>query len=184
MDPDAIGEPIPPRHPRTVEQPDQTNHLTTLPPHILSQIALQLLDEPSFDRLDPTAITIRIHNLIPDDSICDFHNLLRTCTTLKYLDLPSSVWKLLTLDSVARFTSSLLTRWRANPVGVGTASNLWIALDEAFFEPIKIEFVNPDGVSMRDVWEWWSYSDGWRSRRRKWYCMIHACSTARDADWW
>ena len=31
-----------------------------------------------------------------------------------------------------------MQRWRANPSGVGSANQLWLALDEAFLEPVKL----------------------------------------------
>ncbi|WVF72619.1 hypothetical protein IAT40_007437 [Kwoniella sp. CBS 6097] len=36
----------------------------------------------------------------------------------------------------------------------------------------------------RDVWYWWNYDRGWKSRRRVWWCVVQGCATARDADWW
>jgi hypothetical protein len=124
----------------------------------------------------------------------------------------------MTLHSLHRWKLDLLARWRANPTGVGSASQLWIALDEDFVGPVEEAVVrtnfatrrgdgpcmdgrlndrgvlhdlggggvNEEGseVSARDVFMWWRYGHGWRSRRRVWYCVVHATTTARDADWW
>ena len=153
------------------------------------------------------------------------------------------------MKSAERWMSEIMKRWRANPTGVGSASQLWIALDEEFMVPLQgavaasvpegtfdrtnigkgfelhdpvasiaptkqIDRTNyamerekkmaaqedkpnspvcgtsprpPTGappVTARDVFMWWTFSPAWRSRRRIWYCAVHAAATARDADWW
>jgi hypothetical protein len=120
-----------------------------------------------------------------------------------------------------------MARWRASPTGVGSAAQLWIALDEEFIAPLEGVLASteiggtrsllgqlgsvddteemeigriegneggeangsgladtPPVLTAREVFLWWTYSPAWRSRKRVWYCVVHASATARDADWW
>lgn len=156
--------------------------------------------------------------LCSPNSIADVLALTRTCAQLRQLQIPSDAWRLMTLHSLHRWKVDLLARWRANPMGVGSASQLWVALDDDFVAPVEAAVVRTrfagrgadqaekrqmmraedDGIadwmdsmgqewseaSARDVFMWWRYGEGWRSRRRVWYCVVHATTTARDADWW
>ena len=153
------------------------------------------------------------------------------------------------MKSAELWMSDIMKRWRANPTGVGSASQLWIALDEEFMVPLQgavaasvpestydrteygkgldpfntVKSIAPfkqtdradhtmdremkmaaqedkpyspvydlsaapptraTPVTARDIFMWWTFSPAWRSRRRIWYCAVHAAATARDADWW
>jgi hypothetical protein len=159
-----------------------------MPPHILTQIALHLLG----DTLpDPAPKSDHQTKLLPEESIIDLLSLTRTCSHLRDIHIASHVWHTVVLHQVLRFKLALLARWRANPTGVGSASNLFIALDEDFAVPVEKaladgRFVREDGQgwTAQDVLHWWMYDPAWRSRRRVWTCVVHACATARDADWW
>ena len=157
------------------------SHLTRLPTHVLTQIAFHLLGDPPGITCTTGLVLGPTQNLLREECSRDFHSFLRTCSSLRHLELASSMWRLCIFDSVARFTSSLISRWKANPDGLGSSSNVWIVLDEVFAEPIRLAMTRHGAI---EVWRWWSYSLAWRSRRRVWRCMIHACSAARDADWW
>lgn len=176
-----------------VARPKQSARLLELPSHILCQIALELLGDPCLSSQCVEQVHLSKTKLVAEVDIANFLSFTRTCTQLRSLDMPSALWRLLTLHSVHHWKLSLLSRWRANPTGVGSASNLWIGLDEDFVMPIekalsdaKYAFteVNVDGFGTRDVFQWWMYDHGWRSRRRVWHSVVHACATARDADWW
>lgn len=39
-----------------------------------------------------------------------------------------------------------------------------------------------EGYTARDVFDWWMYSEPWRSRRRIWRSIVHGCARARDSD--
>ena len=132
----------------------------------------------------------------------DILSFTRTCSVLRQVHLAREVWSRMTLDSVARFRRALQNRWRANPNGVGSMAQLHIALDEAFQTPIQdqlalakcrnaswSDMADPNTqyerkLTPRDIFYWWAYDLNWRSRRRVWYCVVHGCATARDADWW
>lgn len=163
-------------------RPKQMSSLLSLPTHILIQIAYHLLADLPPNTLESDSIINRVHHLLPPSAPNDLLALLRSCAEMRYLDIPPVIWKLLVLEAIARYTASLLKRWRANPTGVGTASNLCLALDEAFTEPLRVALSL--SFPAREVWRWWTYDEKWRSRRRVWYCVVHACSTARDADRW
>ncbi|RXK38120.1 hypothetical protein M231_04581 [Tremella mesenterica] len=190
-------------------------------------------------------------HLLSPQCLNDLLSLRRTCSAMRYLPLPRAMWEMIILDDVRQWTLGLLRRWKANPSGVGSATQLWIALEEEIEQPVKVVLAsvewskrsdqvscNPDspagdetnvirvqseekiilesgtsgtgvksvmtwtdkglkdslnefnrksdnsGYDLEDVWNWWAYSDAWRSRRRIWYCVVHASATARDADWW
>ena len=188
-------------------RPRQTSALALLPQVIQLEIIAQLLSQPGEASGSPTGSDSKssLAKLLPEDDVNSFIALTQTCAAFRHLEVPSSTWETLILDNVRRWTLSLLNRWRANPSGVGSASQLWIALNEDFEEPVKVALASArerrgygqpgegedgqdgdqkPGYRVRDVWTWWAYNDAWRSRRRVWYCVVHGCATARDADWW
>ena len=201
--PEDIGRPNPTQFPSSATRFNQTSRLLSLPEHLLVHIALDLLRVPQIPNDTNTNSTSR---LLLVNVISDLLAFLRTSFDLRHLSPPSWLWKRILFDSVARFKLGLLSRWRAIPTGVGSTIQLAIALDQAFSVPIEKAFdeVEHDregfedagpvpaelGVQdvfrwwAQDVFRWWAYSEGWRSRRRVWYCVVHACATARDADWW
>ena len=158
-----------------------TSQLTRLPINVLAQVVFHLLGNPPVIAPTSNLVLSETRDLSLEESFRDVHSLLCTCSALRHLDLPSSIWRLWIFSSVARFTSSLISRWRANPGSLSSTNDVLSALDEVFADPIRHALARH---GYREVWDWWSYSLAWRSRRRVWYCMIHACSAARDADWW
>ncbi|OCF40511.1 hypothetical protein I317_05681 [Kwoniella heveanensis CBS 569] len=52
------------------------------------------------------------------------------------------------------------------------------------FKIPKLSISTSKEISAKDVWIWWHYDPRWKSRRRVWWCVVHGCATARDADWW
>lgn len=161
--------------------------MLALPSHILTQIALDVLENPREEEDDlPMSKT----KLIPESSVEDFLSFTRTCYTLNQIDVPTNIWGLLISHSIHRWKLGLLARWRANPTGVGSISQLNINLDAEFVVPVELfvsDLLSNDedsGLTVRDVFYWWTFDPAWRSRRRVWYCIVHACATARDADWW
>jgi hypothetical protein len=171
----------------------QTGVLGNLPNNILISIATATLGDlhlPSIqDMLDPSADL----PVLDKSTIKDLFALLHTCRSLYHLDLPSQLWTTIILSSLHDYRLLLLTCWRANPRGVGSASNLLKTVDHEFAEPLKqamrdtwgIEHVSGvETVTMQDVWRWWMYSDGWRSRRRVWYCVVYGCAVARNSERW
>jgi hypothetical protein len=159
----------------------QDSALLKLPDSVLLHIIDSILEYPSPQDTEKSTLTHRP----PDTSIPTLLTLLQTCTQLRNLILPSSIWKLITLNLIQQFNSSLLERWRASPTGVGSADHSSIALTEHFIEPVEQAFnAAGEDYEARDVWAWWAHGEGWRSRRRVWYCVIQGCATARDADWW
>lgn len=179
--------------------------LESLPSTILLEIVQNLLDHPNTTNTESKIVPA---SLIPLTKLQDFSSLLGTCPSLRYLDLPSTSWRRITTDLVKHFKLKLLYRWRANPTGVGSAAQLWIALDQNFVEPVARAFAGvsidhrqssvieqnsekPDdvrsestGYGARDVYQWWMYDERWRSRWRVWHCVVYGCAEARDADWW
>lgn len=200
-------------------RPAQTAPLLQLPTHILVQIAVHLLGDPDAntsckDKPEPPdsranddilpwdakpGTSVR---LLPTANIDHFLAFTRSSVLLRHLDVPSAYWRMMTTHQVQRWRLTMLNRWRANPTGVGSASNLWIALDEEVVDPIeriikdfesRRRLVSSDTdedhtvdpvPSASDVFHWWAYDPTWRSKRRVWSCVVHACATARDADWW
>lgn len=176
-----------------LDRPKQTSKLLNLPSHILSQIAFEFLGNPPLDSASVEKVQSGKTKLASEETISQFLAFTRTCSQTRQLDLPSSLWRLLALHHAHHWKLAMLSRWRANPTGVGSASTLWISLDEDFATPlekalseVKYPFTegNKDGYGARDVFQWWMYDPGWRSRRRIWHSVVHACATARDADWW
>jgi hypothetical protein len=192
-------------------RPAQDSQFLKLPDHIHLQILLQLLENPDLATHDPSRSKsgqAQPYKLLRPDGIADYLSLLNTCWDLRSLPLPLHLWEVLIRNSVSAWRLDVLRRWRANPTGVGSASQLSLALDEHFVNPIERAIANiprsktsvlasaypgedegeADGVvpgyTARDVWTWWMYDQRWRSRRRVWHCVVHACATARDADWW
>ncbi len=182
----------------------QKSILANLPLNIRTQITLCLLDQPApAERAScgKPPVSIATH-LLDLKSISAFHSLTRTCHAFRHSQiLSSNTWKDLLLDSVDRYRLSLLSRWRANPSGVGSATGLLEALDQTFVDVIKgaltmvqADLAGSDDIgsqrrqsevkTVKDVYDWWLYDETWRSRRRIWYSVVHACATARDADWW
>jgi hypothetical protein len=195
------------------QRPAQNSLFLRLPDHIHIQILLQLLDNPDIAPHDTSkskseTSQVQPYKLLRPGGVTDFLSLLNTCWDLRSLALPRNLWEVLIRDSVSAWMLDVLRRWRANPTGVGSASQLSLALDEHFVNLIERAIANiprsetsvlaiacggedegpGDGVvpeyTARDVWTWWMYDERWRSRRRVWHCVVHACATARDADWW
>jgi hypothetical protein len=199
-----------PRAPIQAQRPAQGSPFLKLPDHIHIQILLQLLDNPDLAPHDPSRSKsgqVQAYKLLRADGINDFLSLLKTCWDLRSLALPQHLWERFIRNSVSAWRLDVLRRWRANPTGVGSASQLSLALDEHFVNPIERAIANIPrnktsvltsacareegdgddvvaGYTARDVWTWWMYDERWRSRRRVWHCVVHACATARDADWW
>ncbi|WRT68210.1 uncharacterized protein IL334_005185 [Kwoniella shivajii] len=178
-------------------RPEQSSLMTKLPLPILNRIFHFLLDDTPLPSLASCRETERKADTTPildPISINSFQSVSFTCSELYYISLPSSIWVMLILDSVKSFRNSCLQRWRANPTGVGSASQLWSALEESFDNPIRDaiclawtdrgEIEQEHGWEMKDVWYWWNYDKSWKNRRRVWRCAIWATATARDADWW
>ncbi|WVQ81705.1 hypothetical protein IAT38_003830 [Cryptococcus sp. DSM 104549] len=211
ISPISVGQPHRSRLPLQSFCPTQTSRLSALPFPILDQIFLALLDEPSLAPPPNTPSTTSNSSsssspLLSPSALASFFSLRNTCSELYHFPSPSPLWALITLDSVRRFRIDLLARWRANPTGVGSAAQLWLALESEFWEPVKralaeAKRIGGDGGgetaeeaegarevkaqwTAKDVWEWWRFDERWRSRRRVWYCVVHGCATARDADWW
>jgi hypothetical protein len=158
-------------------QPEQTGILANMPQDILISIVEATLGDfhlPSIQvMLEPSA---RLPAL-DQSAIKDLLALLHTCQSIYHLNLPSQLWTAITLSSLQEYRLLLLKRWRANPMGVGSASSLLEAVDHEFVEPLKQALRDTwatgrvsgvKTVMMQDVWRWWMYSDGWRSRRRVW----------------
>ncbi|WVQ99826.1 hypothetical protein IAU59_006969 [Kwoniella sp. CBS 9459] len=250
----------------TIYRSEQNSRLVSLPSHVLIRICECLLDvsesscahrasskakathesdmndnDQGQHRTLETPVQLDLIPLMNPNSIQSFFSFVRSCSDLYLnLDLPSWIWEALTLDSVRRYRGDLLTRWRANPSGVGSAAMLSSALDESFYFPVLHaierthlirsqaqteaqapaqalapvdegdidvgheeerdaekstnagktknldlgeESIDSD-VDARDIWYWWNYEKGWKSRRRVWWCVVQGCATARDADWW
>ena len=91
------------------QRPLQTSSLLRLPDHLLSRIALDLLDIPAKHE---TSTTSRA-DCISQECMNDILSLTRTCSALRAVHLPRDVWLRLTLDSVTRFRIALENRWRA-----------------------------------------------------------------------
>jgi hypothetical protein len=183
VSPEELSRPHPYFLVSNTSRVEQTSSLPKLPDTMLQQIFSLLVDQPIPTSANKTTCT--------DLDILNLLSLMRTCSTLRHFHLPPRIWRLITSDSVKRFSLTLLDRWKANPTGVGSANQIWIALDESFIEPVTKEFEileasaeSPERIGARDIWAWWSFDEGWRSRRRVWYCAVQGCATARDADWW
>ncbi|WVQ74735.1 hypothetical protein IAR50_004340 [Cryptococcus sp. DSM 104548] len=129
--------------------------------------------------LPKAARSVRLH---------DFLSLARACSDFWHYPLPSNIWATLVIDDVRRWKVTTFSRWRANPSGVGSALHLSNALEASFFLPIlqalRVSQEEEAEWKAKDVWAWWRFGTGWRNRRRVWYCVVHGCATARDADWW
>lgn len=181
-----------PAHQNSIKREPQTSLLPYMPPHVLSSIAGNLL-EPS-GPID--------HK--PAKQLDDLLAFCRSCTSFRALDLPEQTWRQLTLDAVNRYRNEQCQRWRANPSGVGGVTQVWIAIDKHVVEPVEVALKRAEHdhrsismmslfddslddvarLSARDVLYWWLYSDAWRSRRRVWHSVVHACAAACNADWW
>ena len=196
---------------QTTPRPRQTSRLLDLPSHILTQVALELLYDSkpqpsSLPRDRSPKLPVHKSDLLDPSSIEDFLAFTRVCAATRYLDIPSAIWRELTLHQARRFQVEKVGRWKASPTGGGNCSQLWIALDEDIMERVQVALAQVSfsplsspisgapgkavedeivaGCTTQDVWRWWAYSPGWRSKRRVWHCVVHAAATARDADWW
>jgi hypothetical protein len=176
----------------TTHKKTQKTPFTNLPSHIITNIAQLLL---SRTENEPQPVN-------PQQDLTDLLSLCRTSHTFRTLHLPESTWTNLTIYSVDRYRNDLVQRWRSLPNGPGGKGQVWIALDQAFMQPVKEALkcaedsarkrleVSPwdelgvQGYKARDVLYWWLYSEAWRSRRRVWRCAVLASATARDLDWW
>jgi len=170
----------------------QTSTLAKLPSHVVTNVAQVILRDGETQPVNPQQ---------------DLNNLLSMCRTsqsFRQLHLPESTWAALAIGAVNRYRDELVQRWRSNPSGRGGIGEVWIALDNMMMQPVKdalavaeaaaekrsrVSLWQEDeeegcGYTARDVLYWWLYSDAWRSRRRVWYCVVHASATARNADWW
>jgi hypothetical protein len=121
-----------------VDRPVKKGAFLLLPHHVHLSILFHLLDNPELHpKPEQGSISSRQLKLLRQEGVNDFLSLLRTCSDLRYMCLPAALWKMLLLNSVSSFKLDLMRRWRANPTGVGSASQLWIALDEEFVEPVE-----------------------------------------------
>ncbi|ORX38678.1 hypothetical protein BD324DRAFT_650025 [Kockovaella imperatae] len=199
VSPEEVGTPKSILPDRNASRLPQASLLLAIPEHILRNIALELVNVPHDE--NETIKRNTASRLLPMNDITDLLSFTRTCADCRYLTLPAWLWIRILSDAVARFKLSLLSRWRANPTGVGSTMQLAISLDEAFTAPVEeaVSHLAWDlddvagwdddkhrrtPITARDLFFWWSYSDSWKSRRRIWYTVVHACATARDADWW
>ncbi|KAK4687565.1 hypothetical protein P7C73_g2550, partial [Tremellales sp. Uapishka_1] len=181
--PVAIAPPCSKTFLESISRPKQSSAFANLPETILLDIALHNIALHDMNDENPP------NQLLSSDTISNLDNLLKTCSAAYHLSIPTETWKLLIYSSVKQFIHNLMGRWRANPSGVGPAASLGNALEESFLEPVQKVIREQaagdmEGVTGRDIYKWWKYSLGWRSRRRVWYCVVHGCSTARDSDWW
>ncbi|ODN80182.1 hypothetical protein L198_07838 [Cryptococcus wingfieldii CBS 7118] len=189
LSPFDVGEPSS-TDPLPYFRPLQTSILTTLPYTIIYSIFLSSLENPDLPDVSQltSSPTKTLPKLLNPSAINDFLSLARTCSDLWHYPLSSNIWALLVLDDVRRWKVTTLSRWRANPSGVGSALHLSDALDASFVDPIikSLGASREEGAEWKakDVWSWWKFGNGWKSRRRVWYCVVHGCATARDADWW
>jgi hypothetical protein len=142
-------------------------------------------------------------DLPPEDAISDFHSFRRSSARLFHLDLPSRMWSYLVMASCHRMVFSLHKRslycsyqYHSYPGhGLERRQNVWKGLHRDFKHPLEAaldvserfsqQSEPEDGaISARDVWYWWTYDPGWRSRRRVWWAIVDGVRTAREADWW
>ncbi|WWD18904.1 hypothetical protein CI109_103360 [Kwoniella shandongensis] len=192
----SYERPIPTR-----TQAVQNSPLLNLPPSILTGISLHLIDIPSVARTNDNDISA---DQLSQSQIRSLTALLLTSKQLYEIYLPSSIWKYMTLSSISHLKYNLLIRWQSTPGGVRDelADQLALVLDEEFAIPVQEALQRAESQSSldqnvpaalnfsdkkwttRDVWIWWNSHKGWRSRRRVWECVVNACATARDADWW
>jgi len=133
----------------------------------------------------PTEIIISIALHLSKSSPADFASLARTCSTLRYLPLPRSARYLLTLTAARAFQRGLWAQCRTPHQPPNQNDTFWLALEQAFIQPIEEALREESmGSSGREIWDWWSHGEGWRSRRRVWWSIVKGCAAARDAYWW
>jgi hypothetical protein len=129
----------------------------------------------------------------PENGIIDLLSLMRTCSRLRDdTPIPTKSWHVVTLQQVFRFRNALTARYDDVPTGRTSAFHLLLTLNEEFAAPVEKALADARSASVgeederwtaQDVFRWWTYDPAWRSRRRVWTCAVHACATARDAEW-
>lgn len=210
VSPLQIGRPKARRWSKT-ERPRQTCAFVNLPSHVHAQMALHLLGLSETDLSFPpygfdqtTRLLQQQRYLLPSDGVKDVLALARSSVGI---DIPLAIWRTMLLDDINKFKLLLLRGWSGAEASGGPARfihPMWSAITEAFSSPVDLALDhaqrvrqmghdNESGVDEtapavrwdeRDVWQWWKYGEGWRSRRRVWYCVVHACATTRHVDWW
>jgi len=174
------------------------------------------IDIATIDKSSNGAANTASHQANQDDrnvspAFGDMSALLSTCSQMRYLDIPPSIWRRCTEADLANWKAGLLHRWKTSASGGVIINQLGHVLEEEFAQAIRIAFDrisrgksalrradlafsqdvssitldqgSAEQYTARDVFDWWRYGEVWQSRRRVWYCVVHASATARDADW-
>lgn len=172
--------------------------LTSLPPHILLQITSCLLDPPTTKHHTTPSLTSSAKS-IPHP---DLFALLQTCSFLRVPAFSHTFWADIVRDSVGEYKQQLKDRW-------DTSGRTEESEDTRLLEVFHREFNGPvdialkealanntcsylkdssengyrkAGYTARDVWDWWMFSDAWRSKRRVWRSVVYGCARARELN--
>lgn len=126
----------------------------------------------------PDELLLLITASLDDVSI---DRLRQTSQRFRSLDLGNPYWSKRTLVSAESLGKELAAIYRTRSCSRGLKpGDLVPGWTIAFLDPIH-DALNSHPAA--DVWQWWVYDFGWRSRRRIWRCAIEAAAAVHFADW-
>ncbi|KAI9637241.1 uncharacterized protein MKK02DRAFT_43161 [Dioszegia hungarica] len=139
ISPADIPPPVP--SPTNPHRPRRLHRLSTLPPHILLQIADHLLDSPPAlpDPSPPSQRTTPppVPSTQTRAPHPDLQALLNTSSDLRYIDFPHSFWAKLVRCQVDQYKHQLLHRYTASPTRAISSERLEAVLEEEFSRPVE-----------------------------------------------
>ena len=126
----------------------------------------------------PDELLVLITTCLDHESI---DNLRQTCLRLRSLSLGTNYWSERTLTSAKSLGQDLAGLYRTRSCQRGfKPGDVPPGWTTSFMNPLQAALNRHPAI---DVWQWWMYNLGWRSRRRIWRCAIEATAAVQFADW-